>query len=1013
MRRLKLLLLSFALSTALAAATDFYGQLRYDTRLRSYGLIRLSSAAPGDYAFVRDYGTVAGQTPILTAATYVDDHLYAWQTTLYANTLMPDGIVRVNTTTGEYSLVAKAPEAATPLILDEMTYDPKTGRLFAMHYDTGEGTTDLYEISTTTFLPTLLLTVEKAFYTLTADDGLLYALTEENGSTLYTISQGQVSDAAVVPTLTLIGQTGIAMGQYSQSMEMDKTTHRLWWMAQAADEEAYLVELDPQTAQVLSKTRISGSPQVLGLSVPYQFVQDHAPAAVSALSVEAGAQGQLSARLSFTTPTLDYRRQTLAQLTGVKIYRNGQLLTTLSETALGKALSYTDQPAGEGLYTYNVVPYNSEGDGIGSSCTLFVGEDTPGAPLNVTLKATGAQVTLTWEAPTSGQHGGYFQPSSLRYEVVRQPDGKLIAANLTSTSITDEATVHQGYSYTITALNDKGRGASASSQTLAFGPVGNVPFTSPLTTLADFQRWTTLDANQDGNTWTFNLNTLTTTYDRNEQQADDWLVSPALTLDHTKQYQLRYTYSTANWVSPDTYEPVMEHMKVWLGTDASKQSLTTLINDLDDFHTASYTYLYGKDVFQPTADGTAHIAFQACSEAERGQIYIKDVSLREYSTSDLSVRGMTGSSLVNAGIAQTYTVSVGNEGSREVSDYTVQLLDTLTGQVLGESRGLAVGKDQSVDVPVSWTPQTEGELKVAARVVLSGDTYPADNLLAEPLTVKVSPKDADRWITLNQASTYGWRMPFWLYDPYSTVESIFYAKELQQTGISITALRFVYDSHEPAPLSFPARISIKPTDLETLKPFGSSAQLESDGFTTVFDGDITLSAAADAQELTVQLQTPYRYEGGNLNFRFETLMGQTSYTRSQHPDWHFAEPDDAARSAYYSGSSAVPVAEEVYASDYTPFMSISYSPDPTAIQAVQTDRSVAFTHTNGQLVLSRTADAISLLSPSGRLFRQAHHTDRLDVSQLPAGIYLVSIQSGKSRQTVKTVLQAGQHTRKY
>lgn len=1013
MRRLKLLLLSLALSTALAAATDFYGQLRYDTRLRSYGLVRLTDAAPGDYAFVRDYGTVAGQTPILTAATYVGDQLYAWQTTLYANTLMPDGIVRVDTTTGEYTLVAKAPEAATPLILDEMTYDPKTGRLFAMHYDTDEGTTDLYEISTDTFLPTRLLTIEKAFYTLTADDGLLYALTEENGSTLYTISQGQVSDAAVVPTLQLVGEPGIAMGQYSQSMEMDKTTHRLWWMAQAADEEAYLVELDPQTARVLSKTRVSGSPQVLGLSVPYQFAADGAPAAVSAFGVEAGAQGQLLARLSFTTPTLDYRGRTLEQLTGVRIYRNGQLLTTLAETATGRQLSYTDQPAEEGLYIYNVVPYNQEGDGIGSAGTVFVGEDTPGAPQNITLKATGAQATLSWEAPSEGQHGGYFQSSSLRYEVVRQPDGKLIASNLTSTSITDEATVHQGYSYSITALNDKGRGASATSATLAFGPVGNVPFTSPLTTLADFQRWTTLDANGDGNTWTFNPNTLTTTYDRNEQQADDWLVSPALTLDHTKQYQLRYTYSTANWVSPDTYEPVMEHMKVWLGSDASKQSFTTLIQDLDDFHTASYTYLYGKDLFQPAADGTAHIAFQACSEADRGQIYIKDVSLREYSTSDLSVRGMTGSSLVNAGIAQTYTVSVGNEGSREVSDYTVQLLDTLTGQVLGESRGLAVGTDKTVDVPVSWTPQAEGELKVVARVVLSGDTYPADNLLAEPLTVKVSPKDADRWITLNQASTYGWRMPFWLYDPYSTVESIFYAKELQQTGISITALRFVYDSHEPAPLSFPARISIKPTDLETLKPFGSSAQLESEGFTTVFDGDITLSAAADAQELTVQLQTPYRYEGGNLNFRFETLMGSASYTRSQHPDWHFAEPDDAARSAYYSGSSSVPVAEEVYASDYTPYMSISYSADPTAIQTVQSSDPVSLRLTQGQLVLSRTADAVSLLSPTGRLLRQAHHASRLDISQLPAGIYLVSIQSGKARQTVKICLAADGSTQKH
>ena len=73
--------------------------------------------------------------------------------------------------------------------------------------------------------------------------------------------------------------------------------------------------------------------------------------------------------------------------------------------------------------------------------------------------------------------------------------------------------------------------------------------------------------------------------------------------------------------------------------------------------------------------GSARIAFQACSEANDGQIYLKDVSIREYSTKDLSVQALTGSQLVNSQSQQTFTVDVRNEGSATVSDYRVLLLN--------------------------------------------------------------------------------------------------------------------------------------------------------------------------------------------------------------------------------------------------------------------------------------------------------------------------------------------------
>ena len=50
---------------------------------------------------------------------------------------------------------------------------------------------------------------------------------------------------------------------------------------------------------------------------------------------------------------------------------------------------------------------------------LLFGEDVPGAPLNVKLVATGTEGTITWNEPTTGAHDGYFDNSTLTYDVVR------------------------------------------------------------------------------------------------------------------------------------------------------------------------------------------------------------------------------------------------------------------------------------------------------------------------------------------------------------------------------------------------------------------------------------------------------------------------------------------------------------------------------------------------------------------------------------------------------------------
>ena len=287
----------------------------------------------------------------------------------------------------------------------------------------------------------------------------------------------------------------------------------------------------------------------------------------------------LSAQLSWTTQSVSYLDAKLSALTGTKVYRNDQLVYTSTETTQGKSVAWTDRPSTDGYYIYKVVPYNAAGDGVYKEFTAYVGEDLPGAPQNVTLTTHGGNAEITWAAPAEGKHGGYFDNASVKYNVVRMPDNKVVVEGTTSLRATDAVSVKKGYSYVVTAVNKKGVGASATSKTMSFGPEDSVPFTSPLTTQDDFDRWVTADKNNDGNTWTFYKPTQTTTYDRCDQNADDWLYTPALKFEKCKTYQVRYTYSSANWVTPDKHEQVMEQMKVWFCAEPIVTGAAKLIKE--------------------------------------------------------------------------------------------------------------------------------------------------------------------------------------------------------------------------------------------------------------------------------------------------------------------------------------------------------------------------------------------------------------------------------------------------
>ena len=984
------------------------GYLRYDMKFRTNGLTSFRSDAPSNYTLIKDYGNVLGTTPVFTAGTFVGNKYVAYETTLYANVLMPHGISIIDPMTGEYESKTTFSKTAPILILEEMTYDPKTGRIFGMHYDVDKFTTDLYEINTTSYALTKIASVKMPFFTLSADDGFLYAVTtdrEIKKSFLVKIDENSIDagkQTCAVTTISPAAGTGLNIGNYSQSMEFDKTTHRLWWTAQAADNKAYLVELKPETGLAVCKKLIEGDLQLLSMGIPYQYVPDETPSYVRNLTVKAGENGANNATLTFITPTKNYRNKALTSIDGIKIYRNNELVKTLSVSNKNENITWKDENIAEGLYIYKVVPYNNAGDGVYKEASAFVGEDVPGAPLNVKLVANGKEGTITWSEPTVGAHNGYFDKATLTYDVMRLPDNITIATKTTARSVKDNVKTHAGYSYVVTACNKKGKGLSATSNIVAFGSMEPIPFASNLITREEFGRWTIIDNNHDGMSWSFHDGTSRTFYDRSEKAADDWLVSPPLKFSKGKKYQLRYTYSSANWIDPSTHKPVMEKMKVFYGTQSTPEKLTTLIKDLGEFHTASEHYYYGKDIFTPN-DAYGHIAFHACSDALKGQIFLKDVSLREYSETDLSVKELNGSVTANCNVEQPFIVTVGNEGSATVKNYKIELFDTDSKEVLGTADGVEVAPDTITTVTVSWIPKTKGEVNVSARVILAGDTYPADNVLDTPLKVKVDGADAEKWITLNAIDNYGWVMPFYLISPYAQSQCLYLENEIRKKNINIVAMQLKYNGKNELAYTFPARVSMKITDRSNTKApdSGYLGYFDQAGWTKVYDGNVTIEGVGDNKELKIVFDKPFEYAKGNILFKFETLPGDNPIEEAQHPEWLFDMPKGDVRSARYDGKTEDINENNILISEYIPFLMLEYTEkNPAGILSVDGDL-VKITRHDNTISTSSVCELLELMNISGATMTIVRNTDKLNLDAVPAGIYLLKIKKDGVVRTLK------------
>ena len=144
-----------------------------------------------------------------------------------------------------------------------------------------------------------------------------------------------------------------------------------------------------------------------------------APAAIADFTAEPGAEGALEANLAFTTPTKAIDGSALTGTVDVKVYRDNELVNTLTGLATGSAQTWKDTEVEGGSHTYFVIAANESGDGLKSDkVKVFIGEDEIGEVSGIKITgSTPTTISLAWDE-VEGVNGGYVNTENVKYAVV-------------------------------------------------------------------------------------------------------------------------------------------------------------------------------------------------------------------------------------------------------------------------------------------------------------------------------------------------------------------------------------------------------------------------------------------------------------------------------------------------------------------------------------------------------------------------------------------------------------------
>lgn len=930
----------------------------------------------------------------ISAGTCVLNDVYLQTYSGY--TMAPNGFYSKNIETGEERLITTY-DSNDPLFFD-MTYDENAGVIYAIGSLITDELTSLYSISYTTGEYEKIMDLDYILFTLaSSSDGYLYSINDYGE--LFRISVEYQS-------CDYVEWTGY-FPAYLQSMTYNPSDGLLYWGLFTEEGTSSLLTVEPNygMTEVVSET-LGNNAEIGALFFRSDPELLLVPSASSGLEVVVGSNGACTASLSWTNPTTSLDGNPLTSLDRIEIYRNGIVVNEISNPTIGGNETWNDTDVPQGITTYSIIAVNEYGNGAAAESTpIYIGRDVPSTVNDLVLAKAGEGyvLNLTWTAPLTGKHNGWFDNSTLRYNVIRYPDATVVAENLTECTFTDATiTETNGYNYGVVALNDDGAGDTLRSNVVIVGPALEVPYECSFNTEAERNMWIIEDANGDGCTWYYDHNwggveSYFMHYYYNEDcvtEANDWFFSAPIHFEAGKHYMLSYDVRLGGSLG-------QEKFRVTLCNGTSSENVIQEIDNHTDFQ-SNFLFENASTSFVPETTGDYSLGFQVYSDPNQYFVHITNIHVKEVNEIDMICNFMHGMNVAVNGVETTYEVTVTNNGAAAIEAFTVNVAD-VEGNVYGSvDVDTLLNVNATLMLPITCNITSNTNVQLVGQVVAEGDAV-SDNNTTTPMEVEVL-QDAEKYDMVkignnNNLCTY---VPFDLHEYYSVTQMLFNPNMLGFTATSIERIGYNYALAWGNTYAQNIKVKIYMANIEDIGSL--SGWLDPEIFTLVYDGEFSLDENNNAQMLT--LDTPFNYEGKELAVMTETEGGCEDFFYN----CFYSSTEDMSDTNFYSMSWS----ENEFTFDPTvqgmetriyPNFSFILNNDKGAVAGIDASSYKVYTMADKYISIVGEYDKAALYSIDGMLIREANGESSIGVANCKQGIYLLQVRCGDNVKTHKVVVR--------
>lgn len=492
-------------------------------------------------------------------------------------------------------------------VATDMAYDPTSGEVYGCFYSEDGAS---YEWGTVTYdaagsRRTKISDLGMALYGVGADaSGQYYAVAADGSFNKVDKTTG---------SLTKVGDTGLTIDRVCSGCYNDADGNFL--MAFANSSGSGLAAIDPATGAATTVTTFREMQQVTCLHIVRPAPTGGVPGA-PALSVTC-PDGTMNADVTLTMPVeFENGASASGQTFDWTLMVNGVQNCTGSATA-GETVTRTIPISDAGENTFSATVSNNEGTSAVTITKCFIGKGAPESPANVVLSVIDRAATLTWDPVTASADGGFLDPSEVTYTVF-DSEGNILDKDLRTCTWSRSLADLKDYvylTYVVRAYNGEIPSMPVMSNGIGVGAL-ETPLAMDMSAMENFERHTVVDANNDSHTWMYRNGR--TYYEFSiVNKADDWLITPRISLKGGSYYLLKTVLSTS-------YDGSPEYVEIKMGDEPKAEAMTATVTER---FAVGYEDTENISVIHPVADGVYSLGFHAVSEAGDNFIYMKSYAV--------------------------------------------------------------------------------------------------------------------------------------------------------------------------------------------------------------------------------------------------------------------------------------------------------------------------------------------------------------------------------------------------